>query len=109
MSKMKKTINYCGKDGTGYYRCFSKSKKCVKRRGYKDIFRVVIRECDNVEDNIKDHTVDNIYWSWWDNEKNEFLFTQQNKVDAIISYPYIIAIAEKQGEGKLLPVVIEEI
>lgn len=97
---MKEIMSYCGKDNNGRYIDFSKSKQCVKMKGHEKIFRVNIRVCTNGKFNT--------HWSWWDNEKSEFLFTQQNKLEVIMSLPYSVDFAEKQGKGKLVPVRIEE-
>ena len=51
------------------------------------------------------------YWSWWDEHKQDFLFTGAAKCLVTICFPYEVRDHEAKGEGKLVKVkvtVVEE-
>lgn len=96
---MKETINFCGKDNRGRLVDFFNSEKSVRFCGHKDIFQVKITECPDPDKAT--------HWSWWDAEKNEFIFTHYCKDGVKICFPYSIKVYEEAGEGKLMPVVVE--
>ncbi|MFA6235154.1 MAG: hypothetical protein WC824_13350, partial [Bacteroidota bacterium] len=73
----------------------------------KEIIRVRVREAK------KGETPDQ--WAWWYNEggtgKRKEYFSMVYRVRMLVEmcFPYGTEIAEKKGEGLLLPVMVEEI
>lgn len=96
---MKSSIQYCGKDEHDRYIHFYNHESLVKMCGCNQIFKVRIREC------LENET--NTHWSWWDNEDETFNYTHYNKMGVTICFPYDYKIYEKNGDGLLIPVVVE--
>lgn len=46
------------------------------------------------------------YWAWWDAEKQEFRHVYYYKPMVQMCFPYELAIYEKQGAGKQMPVKV---
>ena len=65
--------------------------------GDKPVHKVLIEETQETPD---------CYWAWWDNERQEFMFTAHFKDMVRICFPYGVEICEEQGEGHLSPVKI---
>ena len=95
----KETINFCGKNHRNQFCDFFTNEKSVKMCGHTEIFKVKIIECIDI--NRATH------WSWWDNKDRQFYFTSPLKLHVTICFPYSITIYEENGEGKLMPVIVE--
>lgn len=96
---MKETISYCGMDSENRYVHFYSHEGSARLCGHNEVFKVRIKECSN--------ELDNTHWAWWENECREFKFTHYNKTGVKMCFPYGFKTMEKNGEGKLLPVVVE--
>ena len=103
---MKSSNLYCLKkrthDGRGIFTHFFPGVMSVRAcmgRDTETIYRVIVREATG--DDVPN------YWSWWSNEREEFCFTNENRVGVDICFPYGPEIEEKKGRGQLMSVVVE--
>lgn len=95
----RESITYCGKDKEGRYVHFFQNKTGVRLCGHDEFYSVYVRECKPGENNT--------HWSWWDNKCQQFQFTHYKKAGVTICFPYSIKMYEENGEGELLPVIVE--
>jgi hypothetical protein len=51
---------------------------------------------------------DGIWWAWWDNKDNEFQHIYPKRFLVEMCSPYGFIPEEKRGDGRILPVTIEE-
>ena len=72
------------------------------------IYQVVVTPFEGPEDEA-------LYWGWWDlhgvggAKRQKFMFVHYAKGLVEMCFPYGTEIAEEHGEGKLMPVQVEEI
>jgi hypothetical protein len=50
---------------------------------------------------------EDIYWGWWDEEDQQFMFIYPAKSLVEMCFPYGSKVEEDRGRGKLLPVRVE--
>jgi len=108
---MKETIMYCHRYKTReydkflmdyYYTHFFSHPKTTQICDSKEnVYKVKVRELKNGEESI--------YWGWWDNKRNAFVFVHPTRDILSICFPHSIESYIEKGKGKDYNVMIEEI
>lgn len=108
---MKKTIMYCQKYettqynyslGEYWYTHFMPHPEVSRLYDRKiEVYKVVVRELKEGEKSL--------YWGWWENKTNKFEHVYPTKGILSMVFPYAMEIYEKEGRGKAINVIIEEI
>jgi len=108
---MKETMMYCHKlkttkynssFGEFYYADFFHIPWATKQHDKTlPILRVTVRELKNGEKSI--------YWGWWDNKENQFIFVQPARFILGACFEYGIDAEVKRGSGKDHNVAIDEL
>ncbi len=63
------------------------------------VFKVIVRELREKEESI--------YWAWWSEKDQEFMFVYPFKGLVEMCFPYGSKCEEERGRGKLMNVVVE--
>ena len=108
---MRESIMYCQKYETTQYNnsmgdywythFMSHPEVCRLFDESHEVYKVIVRELKKGEESI--------YWGWWENKTNQFEHVHPTKGILSMVFPYAMELYEKEGKGKALNVIIEEL